>query len=68
MGVLQEKMGFCQQRHRCATGRRERGVAEEGVAWGAVLERKGLTRSRLLVVLWTEILLTFSPQKYIWLF
>lgn len=35
MGVLQEKMGFCQRKHRCATGKRERGVAEEGVAWGS---------------------------------
>lgn len=31
MGVLQEKLGFCQQQQRCTTGRREKGVA--GRAW-----------------------------------
>lgn len=51
MGVLQEKMGFCQQKHRCATGKREGAWLRR--AWlEAVLDRKGLTFTHIFT---TEI-------------
>lgn len=71
MGVLQEKLGFCQQKHRCATGRCQGAWLRRAWfrrAWlRAVLRGRGWGGGwgspEVRVVFWTEILFTSSHKN-----